>query len=341
MIFFFALVLLLALSAFLSGAEAALTALSTLRMKKLAHLRPRLAPLFREWLTAPHRILTTVLVLNSLFNSGFSSLLALWAAPLSDRVPWPGVVGFAVWLTAAALLVGVGEIVPKVLGRAYRERVSEATLPALSAISGALSIVWRPVGWLMEKVSPALTQAPVAKLTELSLDELRHVLTESQARGQVPQDAGDMIRRLLDLDKKRAADLMVPAGRVDMLPLELAEAGPQGAELFLGRLAESGRTRLPVTSGGRPVGYLNVLDVLGRSDGGRALPPRDLLRPLRRVPAGMSVPPLLDDFRRGGPPLAVVEGARGEFLGLLTLEDLLEEIVGDILDEFDVERAVR
>lgn len=314
-----------------------MTALSALRMKRLSVVAPALSHYFHEWLSTPHRLLSFLMVGNNLVNFGFSSLAAILVVPLHGVLS-PNAAGVLVWLAVTAVILVFGEIIPKIIGRVYRERVAEWTLPALSRLTRSLFWLWGPVGWAIERWAPALHRAPVNLLTVVSLEELHHAVGESQASGQMSGESGDMFRRALALAQKPVVEVAQPPERLDTLALEVLSR-PGGRDLFLDLLVETGRTRVPVTRGGKTVGYVNVLELLQsvRSGGGPNV--EALVRPLRKIAPDMKAIEILETFRRTGEAVAWVEGPDGVARGLLTLEDVLEEVVGEILDEYDLERA--
>lgn len=331
------LLLFLGLSAYFALVEAAVTTLSALRMKKMVILSPRLAPLFSEWLASPHRLLSVLMVGNSLVNISFSSLAAVAAVPLIAYFS-PSTVSGMVWLGVTGTLVIVGEIVPKIIGRAYRERVAAGTLPLFSRATRALFIIWGPVGWAIKRFAPVLHRSPVNPLTVVSLEELQHAVSESQAEGHLPPDSGEMFTRALAMTQRTARDVAQPADRIDALALEVLDR-VNGADLFIDLLVETGRTRVPVTRGGRYAGYLNAMDFLASARSGRVPPIEAMVRPLRRVHPDAKALDLLEEFRKKGDSIALVGVSDIEVGGLLTLEDVLEELVGEILDEYDREEG--
>jgi putative hemolysin len=326
---------LLGASALVSAVESAVTALSPLRMKRLAFMRPELAPSFQEWLDHPHRFLTVLMSANNLFNTALSSFIAWLSVPWNDL--WPGhSVGLAVWFGTFLILLVGGEIVPKLIGRTYRERISAATLPVLGGAARHLSWLWRPVDWVLRQWPGRAGGARSHPLSETTVEELHHVLTESHSEGHLTGESVDMFRRVLALPEKTAARIAQPVGAMDTLRLEILEENG-GVELFLDLLAETGRTRVPVTRAGAVVGYVNVRDVLPALAADAESPPP--VRPLRRIPGERRVFDLLEEFRRSGDPIALLVDGDGRPTGLVTLEDVMEEIVGEILDEYDVEEG--
>ena len=323
---------LFALSMFFSMAESALTSLSPLRMKRISVDRPALRPAFIEWLAHPHRLLTTILIGNNFVNVAASSLSYTMALPLATFIP-RRLLAVILWLAVTGVFVVFGEVVPKIVGRTYRERICEWALPILSRLKNGLYWVWGPVGWALDKVAPALRGTPANPLMVTSLEELQAALLQSESQGEVAHDAAEMIRRAVRLPERSAAQIMTPADKVDGLPMDLL-SGKRSADLYADILIESGRTRVPVFRKGEAVGYVNVMDFLGA---GETPPLESVLRPLRRVPPDMRAPDLLAFFKTTGEPIAAVQEGES-FQGLVTLEDVLEEVVGEILDEYDAEK---
>lgn len=320
------------LSMLFSAQEAALTALSSLRAKKLSLVNPALRPALSEWLSHPHRLLTTILVGNNFVNVAASSLFYAMALPLSAHVP-ERLLDVLLWLTATVLFVAGGEVLPKIVGRTYREALCTWGLPVINPLKQALFLFWGPVGWALKKTAPRLAQAPINPLMVTSLEELHHALQESESQGEVSTDDADMIRRTMALTVRTASQIMTPAAKVDGLSLDLL-GGKRSPDFYVDMLVESGHTRVPVFKKNRVAGHVKVTDLL---DAAQAPVLEKILRPLQSVPPDMKVLDLLQLFKVTGEPVAAVQAEDGGFLGLVTLEDVLEEIVGEILDEYDTE----
>jgi CBS domain containing-hemolysin-like protein len=216
----------------------------------------------------------------------------------------------------------------------------------VTRVAGAWIVVtawrlWRP---LVGLVGPAVrglgaaagaidAQAQGAE-TAPPPDELRLVVDEAHREGRIEGAARDMIRGVIALDGVKVAQIMTPRTRMVAIPLA------DGWEGAVRRAAESGHTRLPVfdRSSDDVVGILHTRDLLTRlADGGGTAERtvRGLLRPPWFVPESMSVQTLLLEFQRGKTHMAVVTDEFGGVSGVVTIEDALEEIVGEIADEHD------
>jgi len=323
-------------AAFISVAEAAIISLSTLRMKRLIVFHPALTAYFSEWLAKPHRLIFTLMFLSNITLIAISSL----SAAMVRHFDWGGiplgVVEAVVWFVVTGLLLVFGEIAPKIIGRALREKVAPWIVPIFGALTHYLTFLFAPLNWLIEKAAPRLQFSPAGQLTVVSLEEFQHIIGESQVSGEVPFDASEMMRRVLALPQKTAADICQKKENVDVVALEVRKKH-RGDELFVDLLVETGRSRVPVTRDGAFVGYVNVMDILQRWRSGEVTSVEELIRQAPAVSASRRVVDLLEEFRRSGENLAFVFDDQKRFFGLVTLEDALEEIVGEILDEYDLE----
>jgi CBS domain containing-hemolysin-like protein len=206
--------------------------------------------------------------------------------------------------------------------------------------------IWRPIVRLISPVVNLLGRMASAfgrrggtTAADRPHDELRLVVDEAHREGRLEGPARDMIRGVMALDEVRVAAIMTPRTRMTSIPLAASW------EDAVRRAAESGHTRLPVwdRSPDDVVGILHTRDVLTRladgfagSPGGRPAPDlRALLRPPWFVPESTSVQKMLQEFQRGNTHMAIVTDEFGGVAGVVTMEDALEEIVGEIADEHD------
>jgi CBS domain containing-hemolysin-like protein len=200
--------------------------------------------------------------------------------------------------------------------------------------------VWRPIVGL---IAPAVGQlgrlaSAVGRrgdaATERPRDELRLAVDDAHREGRLAGSTRDMIKGIIGLDEIRVATIMTPRTKITSIPLD------SSWEEAVRRAAESGHTRLPVwdRSPDDVVGILHTRDVLTRlaePSGSRPADLRSLLRPPWFVPESMSVQKMMLEFQRGNTHMAVVTDEFGGVSGVVTIEDALEEIVGEIADEHD------
>jgi CBS domain containing-hemolysin-like protein len=270
----------------------------------------------------------------------FAHLLAPVLEPLG-RFAGVGaaVVSFAVAYTLLSTLhVVVGELAPKSLAIARTRPTGlalappmrlfyVATKPAVDLLNWLGNLVLRPFG------IPPASEAGHAPHSE---GELRHLVRESRHEGLIDPEEHEFTDNVFTFGDRRASQAMVPGPRVELLSTDQSVADA------VALAAEASHTRFPLCEPGggldAAVGLVHVKDLLraSRRDGDGDL--RALARPLRRVPATTMLDDLLEELRRHRQHMAVVVDEHGAAVGAITLEDVLEEIVGDIEDEFDADR---
>ena len=321
------LLALVLVSALLTGAEAAYFSLGRARLKRLAEQHdPEQGPL-QPLLSKPHDLLVTILVGITLANIGASAIATAMAATLF------GPLGLAISIGVMTVLILVfGEVLPMTLAVEHPERYS--------------AWVSRPVAWLSALLWPvrgilsALTAMTLRLVgserqrgePEISEEELRTLVDVGAREGVVDRAEREMIHKVFELEDTLVREVMVP--RPDMFCLDMATPPPD----ILPLLREHLHSRVPVFEDtvDHIVGVLYTKDLLPHLKG---LPPdfdlRSRLHPPYFVPESKRADALLREFQAKKLHLAVVVDEYGGTAGLVTLEDLLEELVGEIRDEFD------
>jgi len=333
------LILLLLLSAFFSGSETALTSLPELRLKHLIEREKnrRRARALEHLLREPNDLITCLLIWNNLVNVGASALATLLFLRLLPQDLPPYVSGLVTTFVMTALLLLFGEITPKNLAKNRAEavalrvivpvwRLTRATFPIVRALRALSAGMLRPFG------ADLLSREKVP----LSEDQLVTFIEAGEERGIIPIQDGEMMKRILALDEITAEEVMVP--RTEMQAIEVDTPLKE----VLRFVVEDGHSRYPVYKEVRDnvIGILYVKDLLRmmvNGDAGASL--RELLRPAYYVPTTKPVNVLLREFQRERVHMAVVVDEYGGVAGIVTLEDILEEIVGEIEDEYDRPRS--
>ena len=318
---------LLLLSAFFSGTETSLFSLSKLQLRRLRAEHPARGQLIGELLEKPQRLLSTILCGNTLVNIA----AAILGYDMLRRITPQHADVVAVPVMTLLILI-CGEVTPK----AVVIRRAESFALRLSVVIDWVEHATRNLRRVFEVVSEALVRqleclpffaAKKARDSAPTTDEYRTMLTVSERAGVVRREERDMVNKILALDKMQVREIMTP--RVDMQCIE--------DSLTLDQMAEALRAikhrRVPVIhdSPDTVEGILNVKEFLIN-------PHRELDEVVELpnfVPDTMSVGKLLKSFRKQEHPVAVVVDEYGGTQGMVTLEDILEEIVGEIEDEFD------
>jgi putative hemolysin len=331
-----ALLVLLVLSGFMSGSETALTALGDWKLRQLREegLDPRghFALLERN----PTRFITTLLIGNNLVNIAATALVTQMSISLSLRFGFgeAAAIAYATAFMTIVILV-VGEITPKSIAVHHPVAVARLVIAPVHA----LSVVLYPLGlaftYLTTRLLRLLRIEPAGDplMTET---ELRMMLRSAEASGVIESSEKEMIKGVIDLEETVVREVMTP--RVDVVALSeeatLAE--------LLAATSEHGYSRLPVyretIDDVRGIVYArDLLRFVGAPDALSTVRVADLMHPAQYVPETTSVLDLMRDMRGRKNHLAVVVDEFGGTAGVVTLEDIIEEITGEIYDETDEE----
>ena len=239
------------------------------------------------------------------------------------------------YLILTFLHVVIGELVPKAVALRYSER----TALAVSTPVRVFFVVFRPLISLLQGSTELILRAfglqpPVAAGAVYSEAELKMLVSESTERGEIEEGEQEMLYKVFAFADKEVADVMVPRPEVVALSVDLPP------EQALQAVLESPYTRYPVYRGSLDdiVGVLHVRDLIEamHERGIASVEIDDLLRPAYMVPETKDLAALLTEFRNQNQHMAIVLDEYGNMEGIVTLEDVLEEIVGEIEDEFDL-----
>jgi Mg2+/Co2+ transporter CorB len=319
-----ALIALLALSAFFSMSETAMMAANRYRLRHRAREGRLGAKLALKLLARLDRLLGVILLGNNLVNVAAAALVSLISLRLFGNDEW--MLGAMTLLLTFAILV-FAEITPKVVGASHADLLSEG----LSFVFMPLIRLLYPVIWFVNLFVSALLRLfglslrPAADAEKLTPEELRTLVMESRAL--IPAKHGSILMNLLDLGKIRVEDVMTPRGGVEILDVDAAW------EEIRARLVNSHHARLPVCreSLDHLLGVLPARQALSRlaePEFERNALLAQLLPPYY-IPVGTTLIAQLGFFQENRQRLGFVIDEYGEILGLVSLEDIVEEIVGE------------
>lgn len=326
----------------LSGAEMAVVTVRSSRVRELVDDGRPGARALQRLRENPERFLATVQVGITLVGAiaaayggvsladDLGAAFVRWglAAELADDLAFVLVVA-----GVSGLSVVLGELVPKSLALRSSERFALLAARPL----GVLAVLSAPLVWLLTAASNLVLKPFGDRTTftesRLSMEEIRSLVDEASEAGTVDPDAGEIASRALDLAQLSAAEVMVHRRFVAALPRSA------DAEALRRAFLEAGHRRLPVYDGAidNIVGYLSWRDLVECLWEGRQPVLSELLREAPYVPESMPATDLLKDMQRRRNHMAFVVDEHGGFSGIVTLEDLLEELVGEIVSEHDDE----
>ena len=326
---YLALVFLVVCSAFFSASETALSTFNKVRMQNLADKGNRKAKTAMQLSENYSKTLSTILIGNNIVNMGSASLATVVATALIGPSSGPAVATVVMTL----LVLIFGEITPKTLARTQPEKLSLLFGPILRVIQ----IVLSPVAWFFVQLNKLLIPGKQENdLPSVTEDELKSILATAEAEGVLNEQETGILHSVIEFDDTTVQEILTP--RVDMEAIDVEDPISEVLEQVLA----SGYSRLPVyeEDPDHILGILYTRDLLACLAKGQDVDLRALCREAMFVYRTKAIDELLTDFRREKCHMAIVTDDFGGTLGLVTMEDILEELVGEIFDESDDEEDV-
>ncbi len=319
------LFILLLLSGFFSSAETALTTVNKIRLRYLAEEGNKRAATTLKITENSGKMLSAILIGNNIVNLSASAL----TTSLAYNLGGPAVAIASVVLTVLILLFG--EITPKTLASIHSEKLALLYAPVIDVFMKVMTPVIFIINSLSNLVMLILRIDPNAKMNTMTENELRTIVDVSHEDGVIESEEKEMIYNVFDLGDAKAKDVMVP--RVNVTFADIDSSYAELIALF----REDKFTRLPVYEGSKDnvVGTINMKDLLLFDNNQKEFHIKDILREAYFTYEYKNISELLVEMRTASFNIAIVLDEYGETAGLITLEDILEEIVGEIHDEYD------
>lgn len=318
------LIALLFLSALFSSAETAFTHIDLLKVKYLVSTGNKRAKTLEKLKNDPERTLTTILIGNNLVNISASSIATSLAI---DFFGSKGI-GVAVGVMTFLILV-FGEITPK----SYAIRKAESLALFVAPLFDFLSKIFYPINIAFNGISNLFLGKNVKNTPTFTEDEIKTLIDVGEEEGTIAEDEKEMITSIFEFGDTRIKEVMIP--RVDIVCAEAEETLKE----VLNKAIKAGCSRLPVYKDtvDNIVGILYVKDLLKYlKDGNFNVSADKIKREAYFIPETKRADDLLREMQKKRVHMAIVISEYGGVMGLVTLEDLLEEIVGEIFDEYDV-----
>lgn len=322
-------VVLLILSAFFSASETAYTSMSSIRLTNYAENGKKSAIRALKVYENYDNTLSTILIGNNIVNIGMATIGAFIAGCLIIDDTVSGIVSTAV---VTILVLIFGEILPKSMAKRY----SESIAMKFSYIISFLNILFIPLNFLFKGlrkiVTPKHDETP--SVTE---DELETIVENMADEGVLEGNESELIKKALKLSDKLVEDIMVP--RIDMVAVKNDETIERIKEVFF----DYQYSRIPVYKDDKDkiVGILYERDLFTALIEKGKVNIEDIMKPAMYVSKKMPVDDLIHLLQKKKIHIAIVSGKYGETAGLVTMEDALEELVGEIYDEHDVEKKLQ
>lgn len=322
------LLVLLALSGFFSGSETAIISLSDAKVRQLSKEKKRGSATLSLLKQDPHKLLITILIGNNLVNIGASVLATV---VFTDFF---GSTGLGIATGVMTLLVLIfGEITPKSFATKYSVGISLFVAKPLYILQVLLS----PIIWIMDKIVKFLMNMMGSEYNEedVSEEEIKALIELGAEKGSIEKREKELLKNILQFNDITVEEVMTP--RVSIEALEFDSTLQEAIDFVI----KKSHSRIPVYEDtiDNVVGIVTIKDILMFSEqynDNKKLGNCELKKPLI-VPVSKKIDVLFKEFQKARTHLAIVLDEYGGTAGLVTLEDLLEEIVGEIIDESDVE----
>ena len=316
------IIIFLIFSAFFSATETAFTSLNRVRLKNRASDGDKRAKKTLELSADYNKLLSTILIGNNLVN------IALTATATMLCIRLYGTYGATVATVATTVIVLIfGEISPKNLAKEAPERVAMFATP----LTHFFMMIFTPLNWIFGQwkilLSKIFRVSPDDGITE---EEILTMVEEAETEGRIQADQSELIQNAIEFNDLEAWDVITP--RVDIVALDVESTKKDTAKIF----AETGFSRVPVYDGDldRILGVLNQKDFHNYIDGSKKTI-SDYIKPVIYVAGSMKAAVLLKRLQVNKSHMAIVVDEYGGTAGLVTMEDIIEELIGDIYDEHD------
>ena len=322
-----AIIILVAFSATFSASDIVYATVNKLRLKKKVQKKSRAAKIALKFAENYDETISTILFSNNLVNIAASSLVTVLALTISDS-PLATTIAEIILLVIILLF---GELLPKVIGRAFSYRLSLV----LAYPIYALRIIFFPIVYLTSNLGKLIAKIFIREehneIEEMSDDELEELVEKIEEDGTIDEDQSELIKSVLDFKDTEAQEIMTP--RVDMFAIPVDADIYKllaGDELFT-------HSRIPVYKGtiDNIIGILPTKQLLKSILAKEKINLKSLIIPVKFVPGAMGISEILTWMKSHKNHIVIVKDEFGGTDGILTMEDILEELVGEMYDEMD------
>ena len=320
------LIVLLLLSAFFSSAETALTTVNRMRVRMRVEEGKKNAVILTKVLEDGRKMLSTVLILNNIVNIAASSIATIFTQRLVDNI----YVSIGVGIFTFILII-FGEIIPKTIASMHSESIAlhyARPIRFLMILFTPLIFILNLISTIFLKIFRVKVNLTSKKITE---GELRTIMDVTEEEGLLESEEVDIINNVFDFGDLKAKDIMIPKVDIVMVSIDTTY------EEFLDIVKANKFTRMPVykDSSDNIVGIVNIKDLIVNHISGEEFDISEMMRDPFYTIATKEINDLLFEMKEDESGMCIVLDEYGQVDGMITLEDILEEIVGDMRDEFD------
>ena len=325
------LVILLLIGALTAASETSIVAASIIKLRRLAADRSKTARMILKVLEAPEKFFGTIVVANNIVNSFIAALVTAVIISLIGENSKSILIAALI----SAFFIVVFEVAAKTLSAGNPVRISLALVRMVRVLIFIFSPAVRALSVITNFIVNLMGGRTKGKPSLVVEDEIKALIRIGEEESPSYKDKYRMLSKVFEFGDTIVKTVMVPKDKMMRIDINA------GIEDILDNVLESGYSRLPVYKD-RPdniIGVINMKDLLGLSINRDLVILQDIIYPPVFIPESKNVAELLKEFQKGHTHLAIVVDSRGKVQGLVTLEDLLEEIVGEIQDEYDIRNA--
>jgi len=325
------LAILIILSGLFSASETALTAFKSTDLEEIENTNPRTAKLLKRWLTKPNEILTAILLGNNIVNILASSIATIVTMQIMGSESGHTVAIATICMTVVVLIFG--EITPKIVAKTYSKQISGIVIGPIYLLSVATLPIIKLLMFITKIISGLMGVNIKYENLMITEEEIKSYINFGKAEGVIEEEEREMIHSIIEFGDTTAKEVMTPRTSIFMLDAEST------IDEVWDEIIDSGYSRIPVYGEDLDeiLGILYVKDLMTLAKKGTTdIPLKNILRKAYFVPDTKSIVEILDEFRDQQVHMAIVLDEYGGTVGLTTIEDLIEEIIGEIKDEYDL-----
>lgn len=322
---------LIILSGLFSASETALTAFKSTDLEEIENTNPRTAKLLKRWLTKPNEILTAILLGNNIVNILASSIATIVTMQIMGSESGHTVAIATICMTVVVLIFG--EITPKIVAKTYSKQISGIVIGPIYLLSVATLPIIKLLMFITKIISGLMGVNIKYENLMITEEEIKSYINFGKAEGVIEEEEREMIHSIIEFGDTTAKEVMTPRTSIFMLDAEST------IDEVWDEIIDSGYSRIPVYGEDLDeiLGILYVKDLMTLAKKGTTdIPLKNILRKAYFVPDTKSIVEILNEFRDQQVHMAIVLDEYGGTVGLTTIEDLIEEIIGEIKDEYDL-----
>ena len=322
------IIVLLLIAAFTAASEISIISVSRIKLRRLASSGSKSAAIVLKILETPEKFFSTILVANDIVTTLIASIVTVMMIALVKD--WDK--GIILATIIAALIIIVFEVVAKTLAATHSEKLSLIFARPVHTLILIFNPLVKGLVYLTNFILRIVSSNVQTKPALITEEEIKALIAIGAEEDAIHKEKYKMLSKVFDFSDAIVKNVMKP--RKDIVAIDIV--APFNA--ILDKVLESGYSRLPVYKDNPDniVGIINMKDLLSLSVNKELVVMQDILYPPIFFPENKKVSELLKEFQKGHTHMALVKDLKGKFTGLVTLEDVLEEIVGEIEDEYDV-----